>query len=228
MPHSRRLNLGCGPGRLPPDWVHLDGSWNARLARHRVIRRTLGRLGIISRTNAALEWHPEIICADLRRPLPFPAGAFEAVYASHVLEHLHDDEARALLDECYRVLQPEGVIRLVVPDLRYMVRRYLEAATASERNGELAADRLNEDLHLRPRSSASGHMLFRAYSALTEFHWHKWLYDAESLMQRTRGAGFTAVEQRGYLDSRIGGIGEIEHATRVLDGAGICIEGLKP
>jgi len=155
----------------------------------------------------------------------------EAVYASHVLEHLHDDEARNLLRECHRLLRPNGVVRIVVPDLQSLVQRYIDAADAprgAETPPILPADRFIEDLHLRPRSRGRGHFLFRMYSALTEFHSHKWLYDAESLIQRLHGAGFTAVAQRGFLDSRIPGIDTIEQATRVVDGAGICVEGMKP
>lgn len=223
--------MGCGPGPQPADWVHVDGSWNARLSKFGLIRRSLAQLGIISRELASLEWSPEIVCTNLRRPLPFVAGLFEAVYASHILEHLHEDEGKRLLAECYRVLEPQGVIRVVVPDLHSIARRYLLAASVSrpdEARRELPADRFNDDLHLRPRSLDSGHSLFRAYSLLTDFHWHKWLYDAESLIQRVRSAGFAAVEQRTYLDSRIRDIRQIERASRVVDGAGICIEGVKP
>jgi hypothetical protein len=40
-------------------------------------------------------------------------------------------------------------------------------------------------------------------------------------------AGFTVVSEKGYLQSDIPGIEEVEEAGRVLDGAGICVEGKK-
>lgn len=225
-----RLNLGCGPGPQPAGWVHVDGSWNARLSRFRRIRRTLGALGIIPLENASLGWTPDLIAANLRRRLPFRSGTVECVHASHVLEHLYEDEARKLLAECYRILRPQGVIRLVVPDLRGMVQQYLASASrpSTADVSQLPADRLNEDLNLRPRSIARGHVLFRLYSALTEFHSHKWMYDAESLIERVQSAGFVAVERRKFLDSRIPGIHEMERAHRLVDGAGICVEGMRP
>lgn len=225
-----RLNLGCGPGPQPAGWVHVDGSWNARLSRLPLIREALRILRVIPPESVSSEWTPHVVPANLRRPLPFEPGTVECVYASHVLEHLYEDDARALLGECYRVLKPHGVIRLVVPDLCSLATQYVETARSARADGGLppAADRFVEQLLLRPRTRPRGHLLFRLYSAITDFHSHKWMYDAESLIVRVRHAGFTAVEQRGFLNSRIDGIEQVEHGDRVLDNAGICVEGLKP
>jgi predicted SAM-dependent methyltransferase len=225
----RKVNLGCGPGRHSSDWVHVDGSWNARLARLPRLRRLLGALGIIPPEIAVSEWTPGIVTADLRQRLPFVSESIDCIYASHVLEHLYEDEARALLMECRRVLTPSGVLRLVVPDLFSLAQRYM-AAASERRHADArppAADQFNDDLHLRPRTSRNGHPVFRVYSAMTEFHTHKWMYDAESLIARVQGAGFADVDERRYLESRIPGIGEVEQAGRVLDGAGICVEAVK-
>ena len=96
-PPQPRLNLGCG-SRRHPDWTNVD--------LHPVARDVIG--------------------ADLRRPLPFPDACVTAVYAAHVLEHLDPCAARGLLQECRRVLQPAGIVRLVVPDLERIARDYLD------------------------------------------------------------------------------------------------------
>ncbi len=49
--------------------------------------------------------------------LPFPAGSFEAVVCSEVLEHIEDDAAS--LAEIYRVLADDGLLLLSVPHQRY-------------------------------------------------------------------------------------------------------------
>ena len=51
-------------------------------------------------------------------PLPFADGTVEEVRASHVLEHLTFRQAREALRDWFRVLQPGGVIRVAVPDVR--------------------------------------------------------------------------------------------------------------
>jgi len=73
---------------------------------------------------------------DLRHGIPYQADSADAVYASHVLEHLEHHDAPGFLKEIHRVLKPGGVIRLVVPDLEYATRKYLEALEAVRRNSD--------------------------------------------------------------------------------------------
>jgi hypothetical protein len=47
------------------------------------------------------------------------------VYSSHFLEHIPFNQVPSFLKECYRVLKPGGVIRLVLPDFEEMCREYL-------------------------------------------------------------------------------------------------------
>lgn len=97
----RLLNLGCG-GRRHPDWTNAD----------------------------LVPAGPDVLAVDLRGRLPFDGGQFDAVYASHVLEHLTPLEARRFLGEVRRVLCSGGVARIVVPDLEGIVRGYLAALDA--------------------------------------------------------------------------------------------------
>ncbi len=53
--------------------------------------------------------------------------SFDLVYHSHFLEHLTPDQAAFIIKECFRVLKPGGVLRIVVPDLEYNARLYLDA-----------------------------------------------------------------------------------------------------
>jgi predicted SAM-dependent methyltransferase len=48
--------------------------------------------------------------------LPFENSAFSFIFSEHFFEHLFLDEASELFKECYRVLQPGGCMRTVVPD----------------------------------------------------------------------------------------------------------------
>jgi SAM-dependent methyltransferase len=78
---------------------------------------------------------PEVRQHDLSRPLPFRDGSFDAVYHSHVLEHLAHAQALPFLRECHRVLARGAVLRAVVPDLEAIARlylRYLDGALAGD------------------------------------------------------------------------------------------------
>jgi len=59
---------------------------------------------------------------DLRSPLPFPDSSAIVVYSSHTLEHLYPEEAIRLLREVRRILRPDGVARIGVPDVAHFFR----------------------------------------------------------------------------------------------------------
>jgi SAM-dependent methyltransferase len=226
----KRLNLGCGPN-APAGWVNVDGSWNAWLSNHVYLHKTLMAFGLFGKKSPGAQWNVRPIVHDLTEPLPFEDNTIFAVYGAHVLEHLYLVDAQRLLGECKRVLQPNGVIRLVVPDLHSMAATYLKSkngADPSPCEKSAAADRLNEKLGFRSPAPPSGNFFFRLYSLWKDFHHHKWMYDSDSLIRCMESAGFAAFRERGYLQSDIPGIEEVEEKERVLDGAGICVEGKKP
>jgi SAM-dependent methyltransferase len=64
---------------------------------------------------------------DLSQSLPLANDSVDALYHAHVLEHLDRDAGGRLLTECFRALRPGGIIRVVVPDLEDLARRYLAA-----------------------------------------------------------------------------------------------------
>lgn len=106
------LNLGCG-GHCHADWINLDIAASA--------------VGVIP--------------CDLSRGIPFPDGVFDAVYHSHLLEHLPHAAAPAFMADCFRVLKPGGVARVAVPDLEAIVRLYLKFLEGALAGDETAARR---------------------------------------------------------------------------------------
>lgn len=90
------LNIGCGSS-FHPEWTNID---------------------LVSSS-------PNVQSHDVRKGLPYPDRYFDACYSSHVLEHHIQTDAKNLVSECFRVLKPQGVIRIVVPDLESIVKSYL-------------------------------------------------------------------------------------------------------
>lgn len=219
---SGRLHLGCGLN-APADWLNVDGSRQAAFARWPRLKGLLVALRIYPRSQASIVWPTNILRLDLRRPLPFAAGRFEAVYSSHTFEHLHRQEALALARECGRVLRPGGVCRVVVPDLGAIVSRYLQRR--ADGSPDNAGDQLMEEMLVHPASPARGAL--GTYHRLLGFHQHKWMYDARSLAALLREAGFADVAAHSCREGALPGLWEIEDPGRVENGAGVAVEGRK-
>lgn len=226
-----RVNLGCGL-QTPNGWVNVDGSYNARLAKHPFLRRALTWLNVLPADTLNIPWSPSIFIHDIRKPLPFSDGSVAATYASHVLEHLYREDARRLVEESFRILAGGGVFRVVVPDLEAIVHEYMGERPFGALTGEMEhlcrADRLNRRLLMRYPTPSHPHLLHRIYNSWKDLNSHKWMYDAESLIALFEAAGFVEVCRREYRDSDIDDIHALEEESRVLNGAGVCVEGTKP
>jgi hypothetical protein len=70
----------------------------------------------------------KIFHMDLTKPHPFPSNSFHFGYAEDFLEHLDQSEAIIFLCECYRTLQPNGVLRLSFPGFEGVLRRHLRSS----------------------------------------------------------------------------------------------------
>jgi len=212
LPEGPWLNVGSGPFD-PAPWVNVDGSPQALLSRFpmgallsRVVGRPVGR------------WPRGVRHRNVRRGLGYPPGSVAVVYASHLLEHLHRDEALAFLKDAHRTLKPGGILRVVVPDVRAIVGWYLAHASAVPPDRS-SSDLLMEMLMLRTRAGKR-----RWWS--NGIHEHKWMYDAAGLAAIVHEAGFEHQAVREFLDSAIPreALARVELASRVCDGAGVVVE----
>lgn len=128
------LNLGCGT-RYHSNWVNLDFVASS----------------------------PEVIKHDINKGIPFPDASFDVVYHSHVLEHFDKLSGYRFMQDCYRVLRPQGFLRVVVPDLEQIARIYLSAlekSLAGDANWQKNYDwMLLEMLDQGCRNQSGGQML---------------------------------------------------------------------
>jgi predicted SAM-dependent methyltransferase len=156
------LNVGCG-FQHHPAWVNID---------------------FVATGN-------DVIAHNLRHGLPFRDNSFEVVYHSHVLEHLPKSDAPAFLSECFRVLRPQGVMRVVIPDLEAICRLYLTAIDKATAGSQEWAHHYNwlllEMYDQCVRHHSGGEML--AYLAQTEIPNQEFVIqrlgvEAESLINR--------------------------------------------
>lgn len=114
------------------------------------------------------------------RHLPFPENSFDYIVTSHFLEHLTPEEAKTLLLDCHRILKPNGVMRLSVPDAELLTKKYL-----SKELGYF--DEIN------PECEKAKTQIEKLNTLL--WSGHKAIYDATSLSDLLEETGFKASVQ---------------------------------
>lgn len=76
--------------------------------------------------------HPSIQQANLLDKLPFADESVDTVYSSHFIEHIPRHKLPFFLQECRRILKPNGYVRFVMPDLENICREYLTRCEQGE------------------------------------------------------------------------------------------------
>ncbi|MBF0367838.1 MAG: class I SAM-dependent methyltransferase [Magnetococcales bacterium] len=223
----RRLHLGCGDF-APEGWLNCDGSWHLFLARRPWLKKLAVALRVLPRTHLEHPWPESIVRINLRHKLPFPDNTFDGVYSSHVIEHLHRNEAQALMKELHRTCRPGGIVRMAVPNLAKYIADYQNRIISPKSPSETPADTFMQRLQLRPPNAPVYPSRLRTlYHALVDFNSHKWLYDRDSLMALFQEAGFQTSREREILASDIPGIDAIERPERIGGGGTLIVEGVK-
>ena len=179
------VNVGCGASPTP-GWLNYDGSPSIKLARYGWLCAILDRAGFLEETNKkfiSFARSSDIQWADATKHIPLGDASADILYSSHMLEHLDRDEARSFLFEAYRVLRPNGIIRVAVPDLRLMVQEYYRHG-----DGNKLVERT---LLAQPRPIGIRAKL--KWLATTGRSSHRWMYDAVSLSQLLAETSFREV-----------------------------------
>ena len=185
-PPANYVHIGCG-FTAPAEWMNFDVSPTLRAERLPIIGRLLGRLAGNPQYFPANVRHGDII-----RGLPLPDGTVSAIYASHVLEHLAFDDLGKALDNCFRMLRPGGVLRLVVPDLEARARAYLESrANGVDDAGNVFLERCGLGTKRRPRRIMDRLRATFGNSA------HLWMWDEGSMREALLRAGFRRINRVG-------------------------------
>jgi hypothetical protein len=60
-------------------------------------------------------WENHDADVDITQRLPWTDNSVEMILAEHVVEHVSGPEALRFFDECHRILQPGGVLRICMP-----------------------------------------------------------------------------------------------------------------
>lgn len=147
---SSYLNIGCG-SNVVSNFINLD-----------------------------YEWRPGIdICWDITKRLPLEDSSILGIFSEHCLEHIPFQSAIFHLGECYRILKPNGTMRLIVPDTEKYIDIYVQK-------------KLGKDIEF-PYQTESEKTPIMSLNRVFRNHGHCYAYDYETLVELIKNSGFSSV-----------------------------------
>jgi len=220
-----KLNLGCG-SNIVKGFINIDNSPSLLLASFPRFCSCLNKIGILSNGSmeAVRKFHEKregVHYHNLKSRLPFRSGVASVIYISHMIEHLPYERASKLIGECFRILAPGGVLRIVVPDLQRRIKRYL----LDLENHELfPANKFIESLQMGEKEEVS--LFHRLGRLFRDGRRHRWMYDGLTLQNMMKEFGFVHAEILEFGNSRIEEIESLDLSC--YRDHSVYIEGLRP
>ncbi len=211
---TKKINLGCGPvGK--EDWINIDWGILAILHKYSLIEKILLKFNLFPK-GYNVQWPKNLKLHNCRRKLPFTSNSIDYIYASHLLEHFKKFEAERIINDCFRILRKGGLMRVVVPDLESLVKKYLEKDVDYFK-------KLNDLMNFNKKKEGNADTFLLADILMDTFypHFYKtkpagikklmtffirphcWMYDCESLKHLLKNAGFKNVQRRSFGEGRV-------------------------
>jgi hypothetical protein len=204
LSYFKKMNLGCGVN-LIKEYLNI-GYWTD-LAEDMVYKDLAGKSDTF------------MLNHDLVKGIPAGDGTQEVIYHSHFLEHLTYKEGIKLLYEVYAKLAPNGVHRIVVPDMELWIKSYYtkDDFFIDKYRQEVLSDDL--DIYT-PRGAAFVGMLHN--------HGHKCGWDFEMLEFHLKRIGFKSITRTMYQESSLlSEISELEPYSPLRAMESLCVECVK-
>jgi len=212
-----RLNIGCGPYPTV-GYRNFDNSLSIHLSKIPFFPELAGLLGIVSAEQMrSIDFFRSnnIEYGDVTKGLPVKSESCEVVYSSHTLEHLDRSEAKQFCKEILRILRPGGIVRIVVPDLKQHVLKYLDTEDA---------DQFIKSTYMgvgKPKTLSQ-----RLQLAVVGPRHHQWMYDGHSLSKLLISQGFINPRILRAGETTIPDPGELNLSERSHES--VYVEAIKP
>ena len=206
--HSIKINHGCGSVR-PSGWINTDSSLNANLQKIPLVGKTVSRL-----FHKVQYDDSNVVYMNLNKRWKFEDGSVDIVYASHLLEHLTLKSADLFLREGFRCLKPGGVIRIVVPDLYKICKRYIQEYESGQKADPTEFIMWAINMHREGQYGNIGGVKKMIFEWQGYPHQHKYMYDEKSLSKKFAEIGFRDILSLEYgVSTYIPEIKDVEGST---------------
>ncbi len=219
------VNLGCGEIGLA-GWINIDWTLNAKLRRNPFTRWLAYLLSRMDLMDTSTKWPPNLLLRDMRKGLPFKDDSVGFIYTSHSINCLKKYEAKYVLEECHRVLNKGGILRIVVPDLALFAKKYVNRESDFYDNtfkyrmdeDDTLADRFLKLLYppenknpIKGFWGKRGKLKYKLALIRETVSSPKWMYDFDSLSSMLYASGFKSVERKAFRVGRTPDIDKLDN-----------------
>lgn len=198
------VNFGCGT-YAPKEWLNFDVSPTLKIHRIPVIGKW------ITNTLHKVDFPEHVRYGDIVKGLPIPLNSCKAIFSSHVLEHLTLEDAKTALHNCYHLLQPNGTLRLLLPDLEKYILQYQEQRLTNTGAAHQFMQNTILGVDSKPKDWV-GKLAF-----LFGNYRHLWMWDFHSLKAELEKLGFNNIKRCKIGDSTDPMFALVEDPTRFVD-----------
>lgn len=184
------VQYGCGMS-APVSWINFDSSPTLRLQKIPLIGK------FVANKIQGFTFPANVRYGDIVNGLPVANASCDAIYCSHVLEHLTIEEFRVALQNSYKILKPGGTFRLVMPDLKRLVEAYSNNLQTTPKTAATTfiIDSGMSEIGLRKRGILSS--IRRSIG--NSLHMSLWDYD--STINELENCGFKEIRKAHFNDS---------------------------
>lgn len=138
--------------------------------------------------------------ADLRYPLRIPSESIDGIICEHTFEHLDYSSDLQMFQECYRILKPGGVFRIILPDLSLFLKAYVNNDENWFKEWERMYFTTSKDSN-RAKRKLKTHL--EAVSFVMQEYGHISAWDFNTLKAYLSEVGFTTIEQTEWRQGKV-------------------------
>lgn len=159
---------------------------------------------------------------DIRKPLTYDTNSVDLVFHEHVIEHLDEVDGFNFMAECYRILNPGGIMRVSCPSLDGFIWVYQNWESINSEFKKEFRNKTSFMNHVTYGESIgyNGRMFLPENRGIKTYNntaaWHRYLYDKDDFTEKLKKIGFkevrfvkkheSTVNELQNLERRVGGI----------------------
>jgi SAM-dependent methyltransferase len=174
---TRWLEIGCGGNLVDKEFYYVD----------------IFPEGVVDREFRPRYWRLDI--ANAFGEQLNALGTYDFIRMQHVFEHFAPEEGRKVLENCARLLNPNGYLLITTPDLRTHAEAYVRGYYKDD--PEMMPFR--QAASKRIPATAPDSFLFSVFAHSLPYERHLWCYDVEGLTyQLSQTGAFEDIQEIGW------------------------------